>query len=243
MEKPSSDELNKLLSLTDDALRLTEELYGGIKDYKKLVMRQFLGKGYGETESRWPLTLLSELTGESGIREGPDDSATYQEYYRDEGLPLLESKLLTELRLAEGVVFLKDDVRDAFQQFVVRGGDILMVREGDYAGASVIVPIFHGGGMLGPRCVRIRLDTDRCEAFYLLNVLHFYYREGVFEKLRRGDGMSIEVGTLSELQIPLPPLEDQKQITGTLLELSGAMVAQEAYRHAIERLREMIEKG
>ena len=206
-------------------------------------MRQFLGKGYGETESRWPLALLGELAGENGIRGGPDDSSTYREYYRDEGLPLLESKLLTELRLGEGVLFLGDDACDAFQQFVVRGGDVLMVQEGDYAGASAIVPIFHGGGMLGPRCIRIRLDTDRCETFYLLNVLHFYYREGVFKELLKGNARRIEIGSLSELRIPLPSLGDQKRITGTLLELSGAMVAQEAYRDSILILREMIERG
>jgi hypothetical protein len=243
MEKPvSSNELNKLLSLTDDALRLSEKLYDGIKDYKKLVMRQFLGKGYGETESRWPLTLLGELTGESGIMEGPDDSSTYREYYRDEGLPLLESKLLTELRLGEGVLFLGEDASDAFQQFAVRGGDILMVQVGDYAGASAIVPIFHGDGMLGPQCIRIRLDSDRCETFYLLNVLHLYYREGVFEGLLKGNTRRIEIGSLSELRIPLPPLGDQKKITGALLELSGAMVAQEAYRDSILRLRKMIKR-
>ncbi len=242
MEKLSLNELNKLLSLTDDALRLSEKMYDGIKDYKKLVMRRFLGKGYGETESRWPLTLLGELTGESGISEGPDDSSTYREYYRDEGLPLLESKLLTELRLGEGILFLKDDACDVFHQFTVHGGDILMVQEGDYAGASAIVPIFHGGGMLGPRCIRIRLDSDRCETFYLLNVLHFYYREGLFKGLLKGNARRIEIGTLSELRIPLPPLGDQKQITGTLLELSGAMVAQETYRDSVLRLREMIER-
>ena len=240
MEKPSY-ELSKMLSLTDDALQLTEELYSGIKDYKKSVMRQFLGTGYGETESRWPMALLGELVGECGISEGPDDSAAYREYYRDEGMPLLESRLLTELRLAEAVQFMRDDARENFQEFAVHGGDILMVKEGDFAGASAIVPIFHGGGMLGPRCIRIRLDTDSCEAFYLLNVLHFYYREGVFEKLRRGDGMRIEVVTLAELQIPLPPSGEQKRITGVLLELSGAMVAQEAYRDSIGRLQEMIE--
>jgi restriction endonuclease S subunit len=93
---------------------------------------------------------------------------------------------------------------------------------------------------MGPRCIRIRVDTDRCETFYLLNLLHFYYRDGVFEVLLKGNARRIEIGSLYELQIPLPPLEEQKQITGTLLELSGALVAQEAYVDSILRLREVI---
>jgi hypothetical protein len=245
MEKQiSSNGLRKLLSLTDEALLLSDKLNDGVKDYKKTVMRQFLGIEERDDKPRWPMVLLGELTGDSGISEGPAEDSIFREFYTAEGVPLLESKLLTELRLGAQVDrFLEERALAVFQQFVVRGGDILMVQQGDYAGASAVVPIFHPGGIMGPRCIRIRVDTDRCETFYLLNLLHFYYRDGVFEVLLKGNARRIEIGSLYELQIPLPPLEDQKGITGTLLELSGALVAQEAYVDSILRLREVIERG
>jgi hypothetical protein len=240
----SSNGLRKLLSLTDEALLLSDKLNGGIKGYKKTVMRQFLGIEERDDKFRWPMVLLGELAYDSGISEGPAEDSIYRAFYTNEGVPLLESKLLTELRLGAQVDrFLDERALAAFQQFVVRGGDILMVQQGDYAGASAVVPIFHPGGVLGPQCIRIRVSTDRCETFYLLNVLHFFYRDGVFDILRKGNATRIEIDSLAELQIPLPPLEDQKGITGTLLELSGALVAQEAYVDSILKLREVLERG
>ncbi len=244
MEKQiSSNGLRKLLSLVDEALLLSDKLNDGVKDYKKTVMRQFLGIEERDDKARWPMVLLGDLTGDNGISGGPVEDSIYREFYTDEGVPLLESKILTGLRLGEQVDrFLESSALAVFQQFVVHGGDILMVQQGDYAGASAVVPIFHPGGILGPQCIRIRVDTDRCETFYFLNVLHFYYRDRVFEVLLKGNARRIEIGSLSELQIPLPPLGEQKKITDTLLELSGVLVAREAYVDSILRLRGVIER-
>ena len=193
-------------------------------------------------ESRWPVVQLKELVvSDAGIIQGPGNRQLYQEYYCDNGLPLLQADFVSSLRFsAPGYQYILDDARDVFPQYIVLGADILMSQDGENAGASAIVPIFHEHGILDERCIRIRINSDICETFYLLNILHYYYHIGILDNLLKMDSRGITVCSLSELTIPLPPMDEQKCITDSLLGLSGAIVAQETYREALLELKNMI---
>ncbi|MFW5770503.1 MAG: restriction endonuclease subunit S, partial [Spirochaetota bacterium] len=123
----------------------------------------------------------------------------------------------------------------------VKGGDILLAVTGPHAGASAIVPLFHGGALPGTGCVGLRAKSETCESFYLLNVLHFLYNSGLIQKEKKNDSLDME--TLLDIQLPVPPREIQDSIVSLMLTLSGVMVAQEACIAEAERLQSIIEGG
>jgi hypothetical protein len=109
----------------------------------------------------------------------------------------------------------------------VFGGDIVFVLGGEHAGASAIIPIFSEGGAIDSLCAGIVIDGSIANPFYVVHVLHWWYRKGFFLKIFDGSGC-ISIDDLEVLEIPLPPLEIQQKISNALLEISGV----------IERLKE-----
>jgi hypothetical protein len=239
----SKADASELLLAIDETLAAAAVLLERIKARKITLMSAFLGPGApraavgSEDDVRWPLAPLKELLERDSVIEGLDDLAPYRDYFSDAGVILLESRCWADLRIrTEECRHLSPEAVETFSQYVVRGGAILFAQGGEHAGTSAIMPLFHEGGLLGAGSLAMSVHPERCESFYLLNVLHFYYRMGVFDDLRETDGV-ISTGRVMELRIPLPPLEDQKEVTDSLLSLSEGMVAQETYRHSLEKLR------
>ncbi len=239
----SKEDTSELLLAIDDSNAAAAVLLKRIKERKITLMSSFLGPGApraavgGEDDVRWPLSPLHELLEGDGVIEGPGDLAPYRDYFSDAGVILLESRCWTDLRIrTEECRHLRPDAVETFPRYVIRGGAILFAQSGEHAGTSAIMPLFHEGGLLGAGALAMSVHPERCESFYLLNVLHFYYRLGVFDALSERGGV-ISAERIMKLRIPLPPFEDQKEITDSLLSLSAGMIAQETYRHSLERLR------
>jgi restriction endonuclease S subunit len=104
----------------------------------------------------------------------------------------------------------------------VSGGDIVFVLRGAYAGTSAIIPIFSEGGLVGGDCAGISVNSAIADPFFVVNVLHFHYRNVFFEAFRDASG-TISLEVLEMLHIPLPDVETQKKISLVLLELSRAI--------------------
>lgn len=108
------------------------------------------------------------------------------------------------------------------QNQLVFGGDIVFVLDGEYAGASAIIPVFSEGGLVDSSCAGIAIDGSIADPFYVVHVLHWWYRKGLFFKIFDGNG-GISIDNLEALKIPLPPLEIQQKISNALLEISGVI--------------------
>ena len=59
--------------------------------------------------------------------------------------------------------------------------------------------------------------------------------------LRERESGSITIQMISELPMPLPPVEKQKQIADSMLQLSGGMVMQENYCREMLEFRKLLE--
>ncbi|MDY6935342.1 MAG: restriction endonuclease subunit S [Spirochaetota bacterium] len=251
----SSDSVNiekTLSSAIDKALHQANNLLHMIKDYKKIKIKQILDLEYNHysidangvvsISSRWPIVRLHEfISDDLGIVQGAEDILIYERYIQHEGFPLTESRFLTSLRYnPENCWHVREDIQNEFPHYVVHGSDILMVQAGSFAGASAILPIFHEDVILGNGCIRIRVKAEICEVFYLLNVLHYYYSQGIIQISHKGARDKITIESLLNIQLPNPPMEEQKRIADTLLKLSGAMVAQTTYSDEMLNLKGMI---
>ena len=137
--------------------------------------------------------------------------------------------------------FVSNDAANGFQHYKVCGGDIIVLQKGDNAGASALVPFMHEDSMLSSSIIRIRLNSDICEIFYILNILHFYYHTGIMKNMLINKSDSITKTVISEMILPLPPIAKQKQIADFMLQLSSGMVAQENYCEEMLKLRNNVE--
>lgn len=219
------------------SLDLSGEVYVLIKECKLLLMEEFLG-GPGPLGRRWPAVPLGELLASDGLMEGPAGNGLYGEARQEEagapGLPLITPETIKDLRYRDNGLRLPEGTTETHASLRVRGGDIVAASNGPLAGASALFPLFHTGGILGAGCLILRPDVSRCETFYLLNLLHYLYNRST---LKLYDGAARK---LREFSVPLPPLPEQKEISGRLLDLSAGMVAQEEYRREMTRLKERI---
>ena len=235
-----------LLHAVEKNSKAAHALYLQIKEFKKYRMKQFLefsstdqeNSGFAVT-SRWPVKPLRDVVDtRTGIMEGPRNVEYYRSHISEKGIPVFDGNCIEKLRFIEKQFqHVGEEFREQFAEQITRGGDILLATEGDAAGSCAIVPIFHGEGLLGSGCIRLRPDTGICESFYLLNILHFYHHIGLMKKAAEASSGTITPDTLKSLPVPVPPLEQQGEITSLMLELSGGMVAQETYITDLEKLK------
>jgi hypothetical protein len=216
-------------------------LHHRIKEYKKAAMRAFLYHKEtspaedGNPRLRWPASPLRDV---AALIEGPDGPESFGPFMSETGAPLILPDCVESLRFQPRHSRFVSDAESRFAHYRVAGADIIFVREGSDAGASAIYPVFAEPGVLGKGLIGIRPDAKRCEHFYLLNVLHFYYHAGILGALARGG--RIEAGPLGDIPVPVPPFENQKEITGLMLGLSGGMVAAEEFQAGLVRLENLL---
>jgi len=242
----------QIISIIDEALERSDQLSQLIKDLKKTMMRKFLQidknddilKIYesGLPTSSWKIVSLKDIVTSDGIDQGPKDELFYEDYFSESGYPLILPKNINSLRFHPHIFrFISNDATTGFQHYMVCGGDIIMLQNGDNAGASALVPFMHENSMLSSGIIRIRLNSNMCEIFYILNILHFYYNTGILKNLPGNESDGITKPIISEMLLPMPPVEKQKEIADSLLQLSGGIVGQENYREEMLKLRKYVE--
>lgn len=126
------------------------------------------------------------------------------------------------------------------QKYLLQNGDILFshINSDKHLGKTAIyesnIPLIHGVNLLLLRC------NDNLYFSKTLNYLFKYYRYiGVFMSIaqRAVNQSSINQKKLSNLEIPLPPLEEQKQIAEKLDNLFAQI---ETIKKSTERIPELL---
>lgn len=237
MDDKASNQETQLRLAADEAIGRMSDLLLRLHEYKFSMMRSLFD---GAGESR-PSVRLGDilLRGEGMILAPPQQILSGQP--SSEGFAVITGEAVETLR------FLPERCRSAPSGFAaepggrVRAMDIVMLRRGERAGACAIMPVFFKGGILSGECIALRPDPSRCEAFYLGNVLHHYFRTGILNTLRvSAQEGEISLSLLEGLEIPLPPPGEQKNIAETLLAASGRIVECEMICEKIKKLREVL---
>ncbi len=240
--------MNALKSKIDESLQLSDDLFYRIKNLKKDVVRQFLGLDAksdltdiyrsGFSSVKWKIIKLNELAVSGGIIQGLPGESDDTLKYSEKGRPVIRQEHIKSLRFfPENFQYIGEEDAADFRQFIVKGGDIIIAIKCEDIGTSALLPFMHEESILGSGLIRIRLNSATCEVFYILNILHFYYHTGIFKELIDLDN---ELKIISDLPIPLPPVDKQKELADYLLQLSGFMVAQESYSNEMRKLKTIV---
>lgn len=242
MKKTISDIKEKISAETDNMFRRSDDIYRLIKELKKSIMKQNLGIPEDDDifqiykssfkSCGWDIVKLKDVVNPGGIIEGPRDRSVYDAFYSGSGVPVICPGDIKSLRFfPDNEKYISFDAASRFKEYSVHGAEIIIRIDDADKGASAIVPIMNEDCILGPGVIKISPDNSIAEVFYILNLLHFYYNTGIVGSIIGGPSTE----SVSEIIIPLPPLDKQKQVSELMLELSAGMVAQESYRKEMDK--------
>lgn len=163
----------------------------------------------------WPLQPLGDLTHKIGSGSTPrgGDSA-----YKEAGIPLIRSMNVHDgMFKPNGLAFIDDEQARLLRNATLQKGDVLINITGASVARSCILPDRYSGGRVNQHVAIVR-PKEVLDAGFLN---YFLTADATKRKLLNtaGGGATREALTKSQLEsleIPLPPLEEQKRIAAIL---------------------------
>lgn len=137
--------------------------------------------------------------------------------YADKGTPIIQSKHFTsgELNLSDAKLLGKQDCLKYSEKYTPKEGDILFSNIGT-VGKSIVLkqqPDF----MFAWNVFLIRPNLDKLDSRYLKYYLDYLLKLNVYERWFTGGTVKfLNKKTIGALEIPLPPLPEQKRIAAIL---------------------------
>jgi type I restriction enzyme S subunit len=111
--------------------------------------------------------------------------------------------------------------RNAVSKYLLKKGDLIVVRAGT-VGVSVLVERDFDNIIFGSYLIKVKLKSDVDPKF-----IHYFFQSSLYWRhLQKAQGSTmknINLPLLSSLQIPLPPLEEQKAIAQILSTVDKAI--------------------
>lgn len=247
---PEQKKIAAILSSVDEAIEATQAVVEQLQVVKKAMMGELLTKGIPGRHSRFKKTEIGEVPegwgvvsidvlgprGESTVRTGPFGSSMKSKDFRESGVPVLTIQSLGQGEvLRKGLFFVDETKASELAAYKVRPNDLVFSRVADI-GRCIAIGIQEAGWLISPNLSRIRLDPEKVSARFLMYLLTM--ADSVLRQLESVAGYQgrpvISSSTLKALRLPLPAIEEQKEIA-SIGEALEARIAVEA--HALRGLR------
>jgi type I restriction enzyme S subunit len=195
----------------------------------------------GDIPQSWRVARLGETASE--LRSGITPKGGEKVYLKT-GIPLIRSQnvLMNKLSLSD-VAFISPDVHDSMMGSAVRPGDVLLNITGASIGRVTFVPDELKVANVNQHVCRIRLAPHANPAFvaYYLSTPpgQAQVLGSQFGTTRQG----LNYGNVRAFRIPIPPLEEQREISNVLLACDNKMsVLQKEEAQLGELFRAMLEE-
>ena len=204
-----------------------------LNDYKKSIITEAVTKGLnpkaklkdsgiewiGKIPEGWSIKkikfLLSNET--DSLKVGPFGSQLSGTDLVSDGFWVYSQRVVLDRNFENNTMFISKEKFDSMKGFHVRTDDILITTRGSI-GKICKVPESFSEGVLHPCVIKFRIDQNK----YSYKFLEFIFNDsGIVEKQLNylSNSTTIEViysGTLKNLQVPYPPLSEQKAIADYL---------------------------
>ena len=189
------------------------------------------GERYREGSSAlttFPRVRLAEVC--EAILTGPFGSSLHESDYVANGIPVINPKNIVDGTVVkDGAKMVSPATKDRLKEFALRENDIVIARRGEM-GRCAVVTADMNGWLCGTGCFVIRLKPT-CElGFAYLQLRSPTVKARLEEQAVGVTLLNLNQGILADLEIPLPPLDVQKEIVA---EIKG-------YQNEIERLKNAI---
>ena len=170
--------------------------------------------------TEWKEYKLGEI---ADVQTGPFGSQLHMSDYQDEGTPIITVEHLGDNRIIHNnLPLVGEKDKNRLKKYVLAEGDIVFSRVGS-VDRRAYVSANEDGWMFSGRCLRVR-PTQEVDSKFLS---YYFGLEDFKETIRRiavGATMpSINTTILSNVVIPLPPIDTQQRIASILSSLDDKM--------------------
>ena len=203
------------------------------------------GSIYGEIPSHWRITTLKNVCVQSGgVQTGPFGSQLHQRDYQPFGTPIITVEHLGENRIIhQSLPYVSDADCERLSRYTLRSDDIVFSRVGSVDRRSLVREA-ENGWLFSGRCLRVRPNSNHVDSGYLS---WFFGLTSFKEHIRRiavGATMpSLNTDLLSNVEVILPPLEEQKAIAHILGTLDNKIELNQQMNRNLEAIAQAIFKS
>ena len=227
---PASDELQQVLAFLDretikiDALVAEQRrLMTLLKEKRQAVISHAVTRGLnpnasmkpsgiewlGDVPAHWEVKRIKFVT--ANVKAGPFGSALTKDVYVSAGYRIYGQEQVIPNNFSIGDYFITPEKYGELSQYSVSPGDILISCVGTF-GKIAIVPDTIEPGIINPRLIRLRC-SQAVKAEYLVEVMRSNVTFEQFSSFTRGGTMDvINIGTLNEIFVALPPMKEQQEL-------------------------------
>ena len=230
-----------ILSKVDDFIQKTDKIIEQTQRLKKGLMKRLLTKGIGHTKFKvhefgmlalevpenWSVRAFNEIVAsyKNGIYKLP-------EYY-GKGFVSIRMFNIVNGKIDPTGAPLLDVSQEELSDYALKIGDILVnrVNTAELVGKAGLVDRDLGAITFESKNIRIRVK-DNCSpeflAYFMNSIL--YYRQ-IRTNIKRAIGQStLNQSDLNNIFVPLPPIEEQKEIVSILNKVDAAIELAMRYR-------------
>ena len=227
---PEQQKIAEILSTVDEQISATERIIEKSKELKKGLMQKLFSEGIGHTEFKeskigripkdWEVTKLQSI---ANIIMGQSPSSS--SYNEDEiGLPLVQGNADIKNRKTTPRIFTSQITKESEENDI-----IMTVRAPVGAIAKATLKTCIGRGVCAIR-------PNRVDSEYLYQKL--VSLESSWRRLEQGSTFSaVNSKDVKTLNIPLPPLAEQKKIAEFLSQADKKIEKEEQYKWELEQLK------
>lgn len=247
---PEQRAIAHVLRTVQRAKEAADGVIAALKELKKSLMQHLFTCGpvpvterervalqeseLGPLPAHWRVMRLGEV---AELRTGPFGSLLHASDYVEDGIPFVMPKDLSSTGqiLPHSIARIRQNDRNRLNNYLLQVGDVILGRRGEI-GRRALVTKKEEGWVCGSGCLRIRPN----EALYPLYLSYLFEIEVVRCYLSSeaiGTTMAnLNTQILSGLPVPLPPLDEQREIARILQAVDARIAAGQARRAALEEL-------
>ncbi|WP_421921725.1 restriction endonuclease subunit S [Marinobacter salarius] len=219
---PEQKEIAAILSSVDDVIEKTRAQIDKLKDLKTGMMQELLTKGIGSggvPHTEFKESPVGRIPACWAVRKADDISDAVMvgvvikptQYYVDQGVPALRSANVRENGLTmDNLKYFSPESNDQLHKSKLRKGDLLTVRTGYPGTTAVVTTEFEGCNCIDVVITRPSAEMDSDFFCLWVNSDH-----GKGQVLKAQGGLAqqhFNVGDMKNLLVPVPPLEEQRDI-------------------------------
>jgi type I restriction enzyme, S subunit len=229
--------LDAVMEEVDAAREKLDSFPETIKKFRQSVLAQAVTGKFSNNYSAWLESTIQEnyIFIGSGVTPRGGQSA-----YKNSGIPFIRSMNVypNDLRLND-ITFIDEKQHQKMSRSKLKDKDVLLNITGASIGRSTIVPVGFGEGNVNQHVCIIRTKPTLLPEFLALYLNSLVGQEYIMAKQNGMTRQGLNYSQIKAMPIPIPPLEEQKEI---VKKVEALFAYADQLEEAYERVKESVDQ-
>lgn len=163
----------------------------------------------------WATPEILALYEENAICAGPFGTIFKARDFRPEGIPIIFLRHVVPGKYLTSKPGFMDATKweELFKPYSVYGGELLITKLGEPPGVCAMYPKNIGPAMVTPDVIKMSVNDKAVESYFLMHYFNSQVARNFATRLAFGTTrLRVTLPIFRNLPVPLPPMEEQKQI-------------------------------